>query len=621
MKVGWQKKKIADVCRLMTGGTPSKSKPEFFGGNIKWLVSGDIHMPEIFDCEGRLSEAGRKASNAKFLPANSVMIALNGQGKTRGTVALLRTQATCNQSLVCITPNESKNLLPEYLYFNLQGRYQELRQMTGDSGNDRRGLNMGLINDIEIPIAPPAEQQRIVSILEEAFKGIATAQANAKKNLHSAGELFSLLLNEMLSTADRSWQQLAFGDVVTRSRGGVNIKSTDYCVEGIPVLTKGDVKPFGVVEHGGKCVSEIDKQAQAWPRSSPGDFIVTTRDLKPSAPFLGLVGRVPLDKSYVVNQGATLFAIDESRVAPEYFLYWCSSNRFREHVRSKRVGSTQVHIRQGDLFSAPLWLPSMTEQLAIVAKLNEVADQTKQLATVNLRRLSALDELKKSLLHQAFTGQLTATESSLATPRRELQTTTPQFAANIISLAYARHAKKQRERTFGRVKEQKLLHLVETIAKIDLGRRPMKDAAGPNDFQHMLKAEDWARTQGFFEMVDRGNGYDFKELKDFDKHLQNARQELAPHLSSIEKVIDLLIPMDSEEAGVFATVHAAWNNLLIDGIEATDGAILKEARETWHADKLSIPEHKFKKAIEFIRRNGLIPDGTGKYVAGQTSLL
>ena len=115
MKNGWQVRQIGDVCRLMTGGTPSRTKPEYFGGEIKWLVSGDIHQGEIVDCEGRITEAGMRSSNAKLLPVNSVMIALNGQGKTRGTVALLRTRATCNQSLVSIHPNEPEKLLPEFL--------------------------------------------------------------------------------------------------------------------------------------------------------------------------------------------------------------------------------------------------------------------------------------------------------------------------------------------------------------------------------------------------------------------------------------------------------------------------------------------------------------------------
>lgn len=199
MRNGWQKKRIGEVCRLMTGGTPSREKPEYFGGEIKWLVSGDIHQSEIFDCEGRITEAGIKNSNARLLPVNSVMIALNGQGKTRGTVALLRTPATCNQSLVSIYPNNPEILLPEFLYANLHGRYQEIRRMTGDGGNDRRGLNMDLIKGIEIPIAPLTEQRRIIDILDESFDEISRLEIIYQRKIGALEALKKSLLHQAFS--------------------------------------------------------------------------------------------------------------------------------------------------------------------------------------------------------------------------------------------------------------------------------------------------------------------------------------------------------------------------------------------------------------------------------------
>lgn len=155
---------IGDSCNLATGGTPDTKNQEYYqNGNIKWLVSGDIHQAEIFDCQGRITEKGLNNSNAKYLPINSVLIALNGQGKTRGTVAILRTKATCNQSLVSINPKNSKFLSTEYLYQNLRARYIEIRKMTGDSGNDRRGLNMGLIRSIQINVPKTLNEQLIIA--------------------------------------------------------------------------------------------------------------------------------------------------------------------------------------------------------------------------------------------------------------------------------------------------------------------------------------------------------------------------------------------------------------------------------------------------------------------------
>lgn len=158
---GWINATIGETCNLQTGGTPSTSKPEYYkGGEIKWLVSGDINQKVIDDCEGRITELGLKNSNARYLPVNSVLIALNGQGKTRGTVAMLRTKATCNQSLVSIYPKDEKTLLPELVFSNLEGRYEEIRKMTGDSGNDRRGLNMPLIRSIKFSYPKKINEQK-----------------------------------------------------------------------------------------------------------------------------------------------------------------------------------------------------------------------------------------------------------------------------------------------------------------------------------------------------------------------------------------------------------------------------------------------------------------------------
>src|SRR3989338_6630147 len=159
----WPKIKIGDFAKLMTGGTPLSSKKEYYDGDVKWIVSGDIHQGEIHDCEGRITQLALKESNAKILPLNSVLIALNGQGKTRGTVALLRTKATCNQSVVAIDP-DTKKIMPEFLYYVLKSMYRQIRELTGD--NERSGLNMPLIRSIEIPMPSLAVQKEIVSQID-----------------------------------------------------------------------------------------------------------------------------------------------------------------------------------------------------------------------------------------------------------------------------------------------------------------------------------------------------------------------------------------------------------------------------------------------------------------------
>ena len=162
----WVRTVVNETCELRTGATPSRDRADFFGGDIPWLVSGDVNQGEIFACEGRITQLGMDSSNCKWLPPGAVLMALNGQGRTRGTVALLRIPATCNQSLVAIIPVRDDCLLPEYLFWNLRSRYHQLRGLTGEEG-DRRGLNMRIISCLTLPLPPLDEQHRIVTKVGE----------------------------------------------------------------------------------------------------------------------------------------------------------------------------------------------------------------------------------------------------------------------------------------------------------------------------------------------------------------------------------------------------------------------------------------------------------------------
>ena len=173
----WETVAIGDICSLMTGGTPKSTVADYYeDGTVPWLVSGDIHKMEIRECEGRITEKGVANSNAKYLPVNSVLIALNGQGKTRGTVAMLRIEeATCNQSLVSIAPLDEATACPEFIFWTLRSMYAEIRALTGN--NERSGLNKTILRRLQIPLPPLEVQKEIVAEIEGYQKVIDGARA------------------------------------------------------------------------------------------------------------------------------------------------------------------------------------------------------------------------------------------------------------------------------------------------------------------------------------------------------------------------------------------------------------------------------------------------------------
>ncbi|SFN45042.1 type I restriction enzyme M protein [Nitrosospira briensis] len=169
----WPIVSLAEICTFMTGGTPTSTIVEYYeGGTIPWLVSGDIHGFEIWSCKKRITPKAVENSNARVLPKDSVLIALNGQGKTRGTVALLRMEgATCNQSLVAITPTKPPKVISEFIFWTLRSMYSDIRALTGDT--ERSGLNISILKSIQIPLPPLEMQKKIVAEIEGYQKVIA----------------------------------------------------------------------------------------------------------------------------------------------------------------------------------------------------------------------------------------------------------------------------------------------------------------------------------------------------------------------------------------------------------------------------------------------------------------
>jgi len=191
----WNIYKIEEICELKTGGTPSKSHSEFFGGNIKWMVSGDINKEFIYDVEGRITQEGYDNSNARILQINSVLMALNGQGKTRGTVAVLKSESTCNQSIIAFIPKNKDQIDYMYLFYYFKGCYQKLRNITGD--NERSGLSIRVLKPFSVIVPPLKIQKRIVTKLEKARGEVKNIHENVNSQFISISILSQSILNEV----------------------------------------------------------------------------------------------------------------------------------------------------------------------------------------------------------------------------------------------------------------------------------------------------------------------------------------------------------------------------------------------------------------------------------------
>ncbi|MCW6664293.1 restriction endonuclease subunit S [Aerococcaceae bacterium NML191219] len=193
----WEEKAISKITKdVITGGTPSTSIIEYWGGDIPWLASTEIHQKIIRKPTKMITELGLAYSSAKIIPKDSVVIALAGQGKTRGTTAILSSSMAINQSLAGLVCNEETN--SKFIYYVMNNNYNKLRELSSGDGG-RGGLNKKLLKEFIVYIPTDIkEQEAIADILSAMDKEIENLEREKEKYIQlKAGAMDDLLTGKI----------------------------------------------------------------------------------------------------------------------------------------------------------------------------------------------------------------------------------------------------------------------------------------------------------------------------------------------------------------------------------------------------------------------------------------
>jgi type I restriction enzyme S subunit len=373
MKAAWVMRPLGDLCKTGAGGTPLKSVKEYYeGGDVPWLISGEVSQGEITESTNFITRKGLENSSARLFPPNTVLIAM--YGATAGQVGILRFEASTNQAVCGILPSEI--FLPEFLFYYFLHKKEEL--IAQAAGNAQPNISQVKIKKIGVPLVPIPEQHRIVAILAEAFEGIATAKAIAERNLQNARELFASFLGQTLSGEDKSWPARALRDLCVVDWGNTNLTKSAYVEDGefLAVSAAGCDGRIGHREHKAytPVMSAIGAQC--------GRMFLPTED------FTAIKNTITLTPREGVCSGP--------------FLY-----RLFTAVELPKRGAAQPFIAKGDIQVFTVRVPdSLKQQDDIVEAIAKFEAETEGLEALVQRKLAALNELKKSLLHEAFSGAL-----------------------------------------------------------------------------------------------------------------------------------------------------------------------------------------------------------------------
>ena len=175
----YKTKKVKEICSLGSGGTPSRSNPNYYKGNIPWVKTGEVVNDIITSTEEHISKEAIANSSAKIYPKGSLIIAMYGQGDTRGRTAKLGFDASTNQACAVLYNIDNNIVTTDYLWYYFQGRYKELRSLA--SGNNQPNLSAAKINQYDVIVPPLEIQNAIVAHISEQKEQVKQLKQEAKE--------------------------------------------------------------------------------------------------------------------------------------------------------------------------------------------------------------------------------------------------------------------------------------------------------------------------------------------------------------------------------------------------------------------------------------------------------
>ena len=407
MKTNWQTKKLGEVCDVFDDGDWIEKKDQSFDG-IRLIQTGNIG-DGVFKDRGEkaryISEATFKRLRCTEILPGDLLISRLPDPVGRSCI-IPNTGEKMITAVDCTIVRFNKEILPQwFINYSLSQEYQD--QINKEIGGaTRQRISRKNLGQIEIPLPPLSEQKRILKILDEVFEKTAKAKENTEKNLQNSKELFESYLQNVFANRGKDWEEKKLGSLTSKIGSGATPRGgkESYKKEGISLVRSMNVHDRSFVE---KNLAFIDnKQAD--------DLVNVT--LEKGDVLLNITGAsvarcCVIPDKYLparVNQHVSIIRPKPEMIDPFFLNYLLTSKLYKDQLLMiGGQGATRQAITKAQLEDFSVSFPkSLSEQNAIIKKLNALSKNKKTLETNYVCKLSDLDEFKKSILNKAFTQAL-----------------------------------------------------------------------------------------------------------------------------------------------------------------------------------------------------------------------
>ena len=380
---GWELKKLGEVCKVIAGQSPEGKFYNFEGKGLPFYQGkkeyGEKYIGEPTTWTTKVT---KEAETGDILMSVRAPV---------GPVNFATQKICIGRGLAAI--RVGNNIDKEFL-FNFLIKHEN--EIEGNAGAVFNSINKTQIENIEIPLPPLPEQQRIVSILDEAFAAIAKAKANAEQNLKNAKELFESYLQGMFENGD--WEKKELRELTTILGDGLH-GTPEYSINGEYYFINGNNLNDGKIEF-----KDNTK------RVNVGEFNKYKKNLTDRTILVsinGTLGNVAFynNEKIILGKSACYFNLKEN-VDKSFVKYVLLSSYFIKYAHKEATGATIKNVSLKSMREFKVPFPNFKEQQTIVQQLDALRSETQKLEAIYKKKLADLEELKKSLLQKAFGGEL-----------------------------------------------------------------------------------------------------------------------------------------------------------------------------------------------------------------------
>lgn len=409
----WVWVRLGAIAEIVTGGTPSKKHPEYYGGNFPFYKPSDLDQGRLtYDASEYLSEEGKKVS--RIIPKNSTAVCCIG---SIGKCGYLMCEGTTNQQINSAIPKI--NSLCMYYYLCTENFVQNLLSMA--SATTIAIVNKSKMESCAFPLPPLSEQQRIVERIEELFAKI----DEAKEKLQEAADSFAVRKAAILHKAftgeltkqwrrengvsDESWEEKKGEDFFEYVTSGSRGWAKYYSDKGSIFVRMGNLN-HGTIELDFSDIQYVELPDQVEGQRSKlqkNDILISiTADV-------GMIGLVREDMDAYINQHVAL-ARPKNDLYAEFLAWYFVSDVGLQQMQNKQRGATKIGLGLQDIRSIILKIPTLSEQHEIVRLIDDLLARERSAQQATEQALASIDLMKKSILARAFRGELGTNKASEA---------------------------------------------------------------------------------------------------------------------------------------------------------------------------------------------------------------